>query len=1220
MRVSGVRVTLDILDEHHNSASERFVIRGPRLSGLSGVDGTGFLAAHASGSAEYTFLPTVEAAPVAPALYFISGSLRYVEAGTEVVVPLYSVGITVFPDARLHLLYFQQREVYGDDPFTEETEPSEPFALGLIAKNHGAGYARNFRITSAQPTIIENEKGLLIDFKIIGTQVGDQPSSPSLTATLGTIAPGQSQEAIWWFTSSLQGKFVEYNATFEHVDAFGATNISLVEQVEVHELIRPVRANRPKDDTLPDFLVNDLPDPDNMPDMLYMSDGTVALVNLASNAQTDRTPAPGNMEVRLTANVPSGWVYLRVPNPGHAYRLAKVIRSDGLELRVGDNVWTTDRTFPASQAGARREFTLHLLDYDSTGSYTLRYQIDDRVAPRILAIDGLGQNPQPAPVASLDVEFSEPIDLSTFDHQDIVLTWNGGPDIVSPDVTVSLLTNNTYRISGLQPLTSRDGNYELTIVGAGISDFAGNATANSFSVRWAMGLHAPVVADIVKVLPNPRNTPVSSIDVVFSKPVNLLTFDRHDITLSCSGGPDLINDSVAVVALSPTTFRVAGLTILTQQDGVYRFEVNADGIADESGIPGIGSLSESWVMTTTGPRLLAIERIATNPRNIVVQSLDVTFADRIDPVSFDYRDVMLTRDGGPNLILPEVKVERITDTIYRISNFSWVCGQEGTYTLTVSAEGIRDLAGNPGSGFVSETWIMDTGRPTAPSNLYIVPDLGISATDAITCTNRIELRGSVEETDVAVLLYDTTAALDLGEATVSGTNFAAVVTFASPGSHRIRARTIDPAGNTSADTFLTVFIDSVPPVAAFEPVTPDPRTNAVPTVVVSFSEPIVEATLDTSDLVLTRNDGRNLLSSSLPIAGLGNNTFLLGGLAALTSQPGAYRLKLLPGAVQDIAGNANTTPAEVTWFYQAPNRAPALAPIPDRIVGPLTALVFTNSATDPDFPPNKLRFALGPGAPSGASIDPDTGVFFWVPSREQAPGTYRITVVVTDDGLPPLIDSTSFTVGVTHYIELAIGEAVMRAGTRATLPIHLVSSGSVTNLAFELSLSSERLTDLSIQPLRSEVLASIDQQSPTRYVVVVRAVPGASIKGDQFIAVLGALASPDHPSEIVQIEPRNVQFEILEPPGTGWVFSKSGRAYVIHREPILAAEADAGEGPRLILYGDPGSTCQLQYSSALGRETAWTDWLQVAVQNLEPVYAPVPLSDRALFFRAFVLP
>ena len=48
----------------------------------------------------------------------------------------------------------------------------------------------NFRITSGQPEIIENEKGLLIDFEIIGTQVGAEELNPSLTVNFGDIEAG----------------------------------------------------------------------------------------------------------------------------------------------------------------------------------------------------------------------------------------------------------------------------------------------------------------------------------------------------------------------------------------------------------------------------------------------------------------------------------------------------------------------------------------------------------------------------------------------------------------------------------------------------------------------------------------------------------------------------------------------------------------------------------------------------------------------------------------------------------------------------------------------------------------------------------------------------------------------------------------------------------------------------------------------------------------------
>jgi hypothetical protein len=141
-------------------------------------------------------------------------------------------------------------------------------------------------------------------------------------------------------------------------------------------------------------------------------------------------------------------------------------------------------------------------------------------------------------------------------------------------------------------------------------------------------------------------------------------------------------------------------------------------------------LGVEWTLVTTGPRLVALEAVATNPRNIVVPSLDVTFAAPIDPASFDYQDLTLVRDGGSNLISPDVRVERLGDTRYRIREFHWVVGQEGAYTLTVHAANILDPAGNPGSGALATSWVMDTTAPAAPQQLAIAPDSGISATDA----------------------------------------------------------------------------------------------------------------------------------------------------------------------------------------------------------------------------------------------------------------------------------------------------------------------------------------------------------------------------------------------------------------------------------------------------------------------------------------------------------
>ena len=63
-------------------------------------------------------------------------------------------------------------------------------------------------------------------------------------------------------------------------------------------------------------------------------------------------------------------------------------------------------------------------------------------------------------------------------------------------------------------------------------------------------------------------------------------------------------------------------------------------------------------------------------------------------------------------------------------------------------------------------------------------------------------------------------------------------------------------------------------------------------------------------------------------------------------------------------------------------------------------------------PVNVLVFSLEGTVPTGAGIDPTTGLFSWTPVAGQAPGEYTFSVRVTDDGTPPLWDEEEITVRV----------------------------------------------------------------------------------------------------------------------------------------------------------------------------------------------------------------
>ena len=103
----------------------------------------------------------------------------------------------------------------------------------------------------------------------------------------------------------------------------------------------------------------------------------------------------------------------------------------------------------------------------------------------------------------------------------------------------------------------------------------------------------------------------------------------------------------------------------------------------------------------------------------------------------------------------------------------------------------------------------------------------------------------------------------------------------------------------------------------------------------------------------------------------------------------------------------------ITVTVNEVNNNPVLDPVGDQTIDEQTLLTFTATASDVDLPANTLTFTLS-GEPTGATIDPVTGVFTWTPTETQGPASYTFDVEVTDDGTPALADTETITVTVNE--------------------------------------------------------------------------------------------------------------------------------------------------------------------------------------------------------------
>jgi hypothetical protein len=377
-------------------STDLFVMDEPQLSGLDAVDGTSSIDAESKARVTWLIIPLTEAAPVFETKYDIGGILTYTIQGVDYIQNLATDTITVQPDPQLHLTYFHSRVAYSDDPFTRQVEPALPFHLALLIENRGYGEARNLEIVSSQPEIIENEKGLLVDFSIIGARLGNSPLSRSLNINFGTIEAQSNAVGVWDLVSTLRGDFYNFSASFQYNGAINDDRLSLIESVDIFELTHLVRVTGEHpaivdnamyiDDELDDFLVNVIPAIPAIPGELYLPDTVYTSDTRLSNFSVSSVIDKGGIvsmnqtddsiivqvEFSLSPEERAGltdWVYIRLDDPlfGTGYILQTATRTDfDYTLIPGSNSWQTswiDYLIDGSQDDQPSRAPLRLLEW-----------------------------------------------------------------------------------------------------------------------------------------------------------------------------------------------------------------------------------------------------------------------------------------------------------------------------------------------------------------------------------------------------------------------------------------------------------------------------------------------------------------------------------------------------------------------------------------------------------------------------------------------------------------------------------------------------------------------------------------------------------------------------------------------------------------------------------------------------------------------------------------
>ena len=489
-----VKLMLKVTDEDGNVAtSHEFQINAESLKGFNGpldLEGGWRLEAGETGTATILFIPTKYAAPTHERVYSFGGNISYIDPFTGLLVTreLFPVQLTVKPSPNLALDYFMQRDLYGDDPLTTDVvEPMVPGEFALIIDNQGYGDATNVRMVTNQPEIIENEKGLLIDFEFISSQLNGQDAvlamGQSIPTEFGTIGAHSQAYAQWWLQSTLLGHFTEYDVKATHVTSYGNEDLSLLDTVRVHELIHGFTAVDAVGKQMRGFLVNDLPDANDLPDNIHFTNATQEPVAISTATLTRIDGSTYRLSVTSTA---PGWNYGSVVDPtnGKAKLFSVVRESDGKVLFI-DNVWTTDRTLRDALEWLYENRLHYIVDMAGmTETYLLTFEDRPEQELEVLSFGGV-----PAqgvvldePLQRVTVTFNKPIQASTFTVEDITLSCQGKPVDIS-SVVITSLSDSMFELD-LTTATTGDGYYVLTVQTAAIVDQEGFNGSTGKQATW----------------------------------------------------------------------------------------------------------------------------------------------------------------------------------------------------------------------------------------------------------------------------------------------------------------------------------------------------------------------------------------------------------------------------------------------------------------------------------------------------------------------------------------------------------------------------------------------------------------------------------------------------------------------------------------------------------------------------------------------------------------
>lgn len=198
--------------------------------------------------------------------------------------------------------------------------------------------------------------------------------------------------------------------------------------------------------------------------------------------------------------------------------------------------------------------------------------------------------------------------------------------------------------------------------------------------------------------------------------------------------------------------------------------------------------------------------------------------------------------------------------------------------------------------------------------------------------------------------------------------------------------------------------------------------------------------------------------------------------------------------------------------------------------------------------------------------------------------------------------STTTQVPLGSFVALSLGSNAVLVGGSAAIPINLVAMTLVTNFSFVLNVPTNRFSNISVQPLISQLSsASLTTIGPDTLLLAFATSPGQNLLGNQDIALLNLATVSNQNSAFVPLRPQALQGTNSDASIVSQSAVAPGRLAIVGPQPLLETLLAQDGSRSLALYGHPGSSYQIQVASGLSGPNQWSDLIRVPLTNIMEV-------------------